>query len=146
MKLLLGIIIAQAVVVLGCQSSHYTSFAPFKARLEPISSGGARHLVFVNASGQNLHNFKFSVDMWNDKNLNMRRKHTRRFYGSGPELAPGESIRFHDLGRTIETLITERISFIEMVGHCDEGDFRQAWLNNDSDQLQPVADASLPDH
>src|SRR6266436_1875510 len=138
MKLFHGMVIVLAVTALGCQSASHTSFAPFNARLEPIPHGGARHLVIVNSSGMNLHNYKFSADMWNDKNLRMMRNHTRRFYGSGAKLTPGKSVRFHELARTIEVAITERISCVEIVGHCDEGYFRQAWVNNDSDQLQPM--------
>jgi hypothetical protein len=84
--------------------------------------------------------------MWNDKNLRMRRNHTRRFYSFGADLGPGELVRFHEFARTIETPITERISFVEIVGHCDGGYFRQAWLNDDLDQLQPLVGKSVQQH
>ena len=104
-----------------------------------MPGGGARYLVITNISHNTLHNCTFSAYVWNNKNMQMRPVYTRHDYGSTPMLLPGQSCRFHAPGRTIEEPINERVSGVEIVGHCDEGYFRQGWSITENDQLRPLA-------
>ncbi len=133
---------ALALGLLGCQT--LTSFAPLDARLDPVPGGGARYLVVINRSGQELHNCKFSVYVWNDLNPQIRRITTREGLISLQKLGPNEECRFYAWGKGIQAPIVERVSGVDIVGHCDEGRFRQTWLITDSDQLKPAVERASP--
>ena len=124
----------------GCLAPEYTSFAPLDARIEPVPSGGARYFIVVNTSGRELHNVSCSAYMWNDCAPNPIRRASPiyKFEGSLLEWEPGSAMRFRPLDMGIETPIVEHVSRVEIVGHCDEGHFRQRWQDTKSGQLRPV--------
>ncbi len=134
----------------GCESLQDTSFAPLDAKLEPIPGGGAQYFVVVNASRQTLHNFRFSVDMWDDHAITFIGNDpttipihlpamTYRFTSSGSELKPGEVVHFRkDQGMGAEGPVLNPASRVQIAGSCDEGRFREDWQVNGSGQLQPI--------
>lgn len=126
------------IILSGCQTSVFTTFAPFDARLEPVPNGAAKYLLFLNSSDQALHNFSFSAYMWNDDSRSQLRRSRpiKRYIGSGIQLLPGQSIRFHPIGFGIEDPVLENVSRVEIMGHSKEGDFRELWLNTPSGELQ----------
>ena len=51
-------------------------------------------------------------------------------------------MRFKPFYKEIQDPIVEPITRVQVVGHCDEGHFRQEWMNTGSGELRPV-DPSL---
>jgi hypothetical protein len=139
-KLFCALVFSLVIIVTSCKTPVYTSFAPFDARLEPVPDSVAKYLIFLNTDGRTLHNYNFSAYLWNDDSLDRRRWETpiKRYMGSGAGLLPGQSIRFHPLGFGIEDPLPEHVTRVEIMGHCDEGDFRQLWRNTSSGQLQLI--------
>jgi hypothetical protein len=144
MKTLPRLVFAQALLLMGCQTSQYTSFAPLDAKLEPVPNGGARYFVLVNTTGQDLHNFSFSAYLWNDDDWNPIRQQrpVKHYTASGARLEAGKAVRFQSWGMGIEDPILVPVSRVEVVGQCDEGHIRQAWQNNESGQLRPLLNGS----
>jgi hypothetical protein len=143
MKLLYPLMFASGLAAVGCQSTKPTAFAPFDARLERVSGGGAQHFVLVNASGREFHNLKFSAYMWDAFAPALYRHNpVVSCSGSGKKLGAGETLRFHKLGETGEVPILISITHVELIGHCDEGRFHQFWRKTYSGQLEPVNDRS----
>ena len=128
------------VVLMGCQGPQYTSFAPVNARLEPVPGGGAQYFLLINTSGRELHNVSLSAYLWDEhtESLISRQQPCRRYEGSGSSWPAGKAQRFRPLGMHVEDPITQPVTRAEVVGHCDEGYFRQAWVGTESGQLQPV--------
>jgi hypothetical protein len=132
-------------VLTGCESFQDTTFAPIKAVLEPVT-GGAQHFVVVNSSDQILHNYYFRVYMWDDHNLfytwgdtpRRRPAMTYTFTSSGTKWEPGEEQRFRDWKMPSEMFILKPVSRVEIVGSCDEGQFRENWQINATGQLEPT--------
>jgi hypothetical protein len=48
-------------------------------------------------------------------------------------------MRVGNFAKTMEEPISEAVSGVEIVGHCDEGRFRESWVNTGNDLLQPVS-------
>ena len=51
-------------------------------------------------------------------------------------------MRFRPFDKEIQDPIVELITRIQVVGHCDEGHFRQEWINTESGELRPVGISS----
>jgi len=134
--LLLGSVLA----LTGCQGLKPTSFAPFDARLEPAPGGGARYLVLVNTSDKDLHNYSFSVYAWDERGANPIAAGTPfgSGQGSGRLWKSGEAGRFNERGKGIEAPLDHAITKVQLVGHCDEGAFRQVWTGTESGELRRV--------
>jgi len=47
-------------------------------------------------------------------------------------------MRFKPYDMEIQDPIVELITRVQVVGHCDEGHFRQEWMNTESGGLRPV--------
>jgi len=145
MKLVQALAFTFLLVATGCQSPSYTSFAPLDARLEPIPTKNSRYLVVINSSGMMLHNLTFSSYLWTDEGRH--RQHGERMLGRGmgslAELPPGQAIRFHEHGKSIELAMAHPVSKVEVFGHCDEGNFRQAWVKTESGELRRVAPSAF---
>jgi hypothetical protein len=113
----------------GCQTAlEQTSFAPLEARLEPVPDGGAQYFVLVNTSGRELQNFSYSAYIYNEngQNATKRNRPVYEFQGSGAKWGPGLARRFYDRRMRGQQLpITHPITKVVIVGHCDEGPFRQ---------------------
>jgi hypothetical protein len=95
--------------------------------------------VCVNTSGKDLHNVSSTIYVWNNRNWLLEEHYTRRVHLSVPLWEAGEALRVREFAATREARITELISGVEIVGHCDEGLFRESWVNTDEDQLQPAS-------
>ena len=132
----------------GCESLQDTAFAPVKAELEPVT-GGAQHFVVINSSTQTLHNFRFRAYMWNDHNVfytggdmpltpRHRPAMTYTFTSSGTKWEPGEMRRFRDWKQPDEIFILKSVSRVQIVGSCDEGQFREDWQVNGTGQLERI--------
>jgi hypothetical protein len=128
------------MLLTGCKTPAYTSFAPFDARLESVPNSVAKYLVFVNISEQELHNFSFSAYLWDDHSEDRFRsgRPIQRYMGSGARLMPGQMIRFHPQGLGIEAPLQQNVSRLEIIGHSREGDFRELWRSTPSGNLQLV--------
>jgi hypothetical protein len=125
-------------VLAGCQSTKYTEFKPVNAWLEPAGNGAVRHLVLVNASGQDLHNVTLSAYLWG-RNFGANSMNVPYgTHGSYANWAAGEESRAHMLGMGVEVSLSEGVAKLEVVGHCDEGYFRQGWTATESGFLQPL--------
>ena len=126
-KMLLGTF--SLALLAGCQTAtQQTSFAPIEPRLESIPGGGAQYFVLVNTSGKDLHNVSFSAYLYNEDEQNpvKRGKWVYEFQGSGATWGLGIAKRFRDRRMRGEQLpITKPVTKVEVVGHCDEGHFRQ---------------------
>src|SRR6267142_2199591 len=133
-----SIALCALALLTGCQSMRDTALAPLDARLEPVPGGGAKYLVLVNVSGKELHHFSLSGYLYNDEELNMfwRSRPTREFVGSCAQLTDGETFRMRPQGKGIEDPIFEHVSRLVIIGHCDEGHFRQTFQNSESGQLR----------
>src|SRR5438477_1606346 len=84
-------------LVSGCQTSKYTSFAPFSARLEHVPGGGAERFVLMNTSGLELHNYHYTAYVWTDSHLRHpidRQMPISSFRDSGSKLVADKPIRF----------------------------------------------------
>jgi len=120
-----------------------TSFAPFSARLEPVPRSGVQYLVLVNSSGRELHNYSFSAYLYSEllrRNPLVRNVPFRQYAGSGATLPSGQVMRFKPIDKDIEDPIVPAVTRVQVVGHCDEGHFRQQWVNTDSGELRPIGD------
>src|SRR2546425_9664863 len=133
MKTSLAVITLFLLATLGCATSKTSDFAPFEAQLEPVRGGGAKHLVLINSSGRELHNFRFSAYVFNEHSLYWVRRHQpyRDYLGSGAALPSGKEIHFRLVGLGTEDSLLEGVTRIEVVGHCDEGKFRQVWRDTE---------------
>ncbi len=127
------------LALLGCQGPQYTSFAPVTAELLPIPGGGAKYFVMLNTSGRTLHNFNASAYLWDERSESpiSRQRPFKRYFGSGPAWPSGEMASFGGWAKHADPII-ESVTKVEVVGRCDEGYFRQAWVATGSGQLQPV--------
>jgi hypothetical protein len=139
MKLLRLVLWPLLLGLTGCQTTQYTDFAPLDARLEPVPGGGAKYFLLINTSGKTLHNVSFSAYLWDETSPNVLTGRQPFLHGSvsHPEWPPGRAQRFRPRDMGIEGPITRPVTKVEVVGHCDEGYFRQLWLGTSSDQLQP---------
>ncbi len=129
------------LATVGCQSPQPTPFAPLSARLEPIPGSAAQYFVLANTSGQELHNFHYSAYLYNAllrRPPSVRRLPIRQFVGSGSSLRAGQVMRFKPFDMEIQDSIVELITRVQVVGHCDEGRFRQEWINTESGELRPA--------
>ena len=140
MKMKPSLIVGCVLLLAGCATPR-TSFAPLTLRLEPSPSGGIRYLVAVNTSGKDLHNVSGSIYICDNRNRWLEKRYTDRVIISVPLWEAGTAMRAREFARTREARITEMISEVEIVGHCDEGYFRETWVNTDEDQLQLVPPA-----
>ena len=138
MKAISIVTAAFCLLLTGCEATRYTTFAPFDARLEPIPGGGAQYLVLVNRGEIDIHNFSGSVYIWLYRDPNVTRLDTRAGSIYGHELKAGESLRFHYPTLKGEASILVPVSKVELVGHCEEGYFRQAWVITESGQLRNI--------
>ncbi len=131
--------------LIGCQGPKCTSFAPLDFRLEPIPGGGARYPVVVNNSGQVLHNCRFTANLWNYDvhNPRYRSMPIGEFSGSIPEWAPGVKLPFEKRFQPGSPLhFNEYLTTVQIIGQCDEGQFRQIWERTKSGDLKPVGISS----
>jgi hypothetical protein len=141
MKRVRGAVLIVGLALVGCQATKPTSFAPFEARLELVH-GGARHFVLVNTSGGELHNYSFTAYMYDGYAHRLFRQHpAKMFEDSGHTIKADETLRFHGLGETGESIVLA-VSSVELFGHCDEGRFHQFWRKADSGQLEPLGNAT----
>jgi hypothetical protein len=126
------------VGALGCQTTPEKAFRPVEVQLE-TASGGAQYLIVRNSSGQELHNYRFSVHLWSEHSphLGWKERPFGRYDASGSSWAPGKVLRFRMFYSSMENPITEPISRVEVVGHCEQGHFRQSWVAKDFGQLHP---------
>jgi hypothetical protein len=142
----LRLIVGCIFLLTGCVAPHYTAFAPLTPRLEPTPYGGTRYLVCVNTGGKDLHNVSGSVYIWNTRIQRFpQRKYTHRMYFSCPKWGPAQVMRARHFATPMEEPISEPVSAVEIIGQCDEGYFRELWVNTENDQLQsasPVAQGS----
>ncbi len=142
MNVNLSLIVGCVFLLAGCQApGRYPSFAPLTPRLEAAPFGGAKYLVCVNTSGQELHNVSGSVYLWNQASWEFprRRQFTHHLYFSCLSWQAGQVIRGRHFASTMEEPISEAVSGVEIVGHCDEGPFRESWVNTDNELLQPLS-------
>jgi len=132
--LVAGLILGAA----GCKTVTKTAFSPLEVKLE-TAAGGAKYLLVGNNSGQELHNYGFSVHIWSEHSPRRRwnAKPFGRYDASGASWAVGKTLHFRALQSDMENPITEPISRVEVVGHCDMGHFRQTWVANEFGQLLP---------
>jgi hypothetical protein len=125
-----------ALGLAGCQSPQTLRLAPLNPELERVPGSGARYLVLVNTSGQDMHHCSFAAFLSDEHDANplLRLQPYARCAGSKTVWRPGEEARFqcHD-SPTMEFPIVQPLSHIEVVGHCDEGSFRQSWRLTESD-------------
>jgi hypothetical protein len=138
------IFLSLPLLLLGCQTYQPTAFAPLDARLEPTPFGGARYFVLVNTSCKDLHNVSRSVYVWNNQNVLLERRYTRRLYLNRELLSSGAVVRTHGFANPTEEPLVEPITGVEVVGHCDEGSFRESWINNGSEELRPAKGKAAP--
>src|SRR5437899_3788145 len=123
------------LATVGCQSLKPTPFAPLSARLEPVPGSAAKYFVLTNTSGQELHNFRYSAYLYSEllrRHPFVRRLPVRQWVASGSSLKAGQVMRFKPFDKEIQDPIVEPITRVQVVGHCDEGHFRQDWLNTES--------------
>lgn len=140
MKGSLRLVVACLLLLTGCAAPHYTAFAPLTPRLEPTPFGGTRYLVCVNTSGKELHNASGSVYIWNTEPRRFpQKRYTHHLYFSWSKWGPDQAMRGRHFASTMEEPISEPVSGVEISGYCDEGYFRQIWVNNENDQLQPAS-------
>ena len=131
-----------AFLLTGCAAAHYTAFAPLTPRLEPTPFGGVRYLVCVNTSGKDLHNVSGSVYLWNNAPRRFpQKRYTHHMYFSRPSWVAGQMMRGVHFATPMEEPISEPVSGVEIIGQCDEGYFRELWVNTENDQLQPASRA-----
>src|SRR5215831_12610764 len=132
------VVAALLLGVIGCQTTSEKAFRPIEVQLE-TASGGAQYLIVSNISGQELHNYQFSVHLWSEHSprLGWPERPFGRYDASGPSWAPGKVLRFRMLHSSMENPIREPISRVEVVGHCEQGHFRQSWVAKDFRQLRP---------
>ena len=137
MRLGPGLLAALLLGTAGCATRTDSTFSPIELRLEP-TSGGAQFLVLRNNSGQELRNYELSVHLWSEHSLRLRWRESpfERCDASGASWPPGKALRFRAFRKGMENPITEPISRVEVVGHCDMGRFHQVWLGDDSGQLR----------
>ncbi len=133
-------------VLTSCESLQDTTFAPIKPVLEPVT-GGAQHFVIINTSNQTLHNFRFRAYLWDDYNLtytggNMpftprrRPAMTYTVTAAGVKWEPGVAQRPRDWRMPSELSILTPVTRVQIVGSCDEGQFREDWHINGAGQLE----------
>jgi hypothetical protein len=122
----------------GCATTYYTPFAPFDAEFESAGSGGARYIVLINNGDAELHNLKASLNIWTYRANLMTPKMSRRGYIFVGKVQLGQRIHMRNFASTIETSISERVSKVELSGHCDEGDFREVWVPTANNPLERV--------
>jgi hypothetical protein len=134
------ILLCSCLALTGCQGLQPTSFAPFDARLEPVPGGGAKYLVLVNTSDQDLHNWSASTYLWNEHQASpvAAANVYCSIQGSGRLWKAGTAERVVQRGRGVELPINDAVTKVQLVGHCDEGAFRQVWTGTESGELRPV--------
>ena len=140
MRILTALLLALLLVSAGCLTPTYTTFAPLDARLEAVPGGGAQYLVLINTSEYELRNYSFSLYVWREAGSRplLSERPIVRGMASGRAWLPGQGMRWSGGAGRAESAILQPVSRVEIAGHCDEGDFRQAWHKTDSDQLRPV--------
>lgn len=137
------------MVFTGCNTLRDTTFAPVDVRLEPGNAGGAQHVVLVNTSGQELHNFTFRGSVWGDSSLTYTGDpfdtlpqrvpaETYTFTGSGGKWEPGQAVHLRERDLGIEGRILRPVTRVQIVGHCDEGSFREDWHMTRAGQWQRI--------
>jgi hypothetical protein len=138
------ILLGSCVAITGCQGLKPTSFSPFDARLEPVPGGGTKYLVLVNVSNQDLHNWSFSAYLWNERQSNPIVAGNPHCYaqGSGRLWKAGTGVRIRQQGTGVELPINKAVTKVQLVGHCDEGAFRQVWAGAESDVLRRLGATS----
>jgi hypothetical protein len=131
----------------GCQTYHGTKFAPLQPKLDSLGYGGAQSMSLVNSSGQAMHNVHFRAYMWGQSHLEQSPQQpymltsasglpqrvpalTYSFMGSAGKLDAGQVIHFNNGNTGGESRILEPVTKIQIVGSCDEGDFRETWVLN----------------
>jgi hypothetical protein len=129
------------LATVGCQSPKPTPFAPLSARLEPVPGSAAQYFVLTNTSGQELHNFRYSAYLYSEllrRHPFVRSVPIRQFVASGSSLRAGQVMRFRPVDMEIQDPVVQPITRVQVVGHCDEGHFRQEWMNTESGELRLV--------
>jgi hypothetical protein len=136
----------------GCQTYHGTKFAPLEPRLDSAGYGGAQSMALVNSSAQALHNVRFRAYMWGRSQLTESPQQpymltsasglpqrvpalTYTFIGSAGKLDPGQVIRFTNGNTGGESRILQPVTKIQIVGSCDEGEFRETWVSGKQGEL-----------
>jgi hypothetical protein len=133
------------VAAIGCQTSGSSRFAPFSAKLESIRGSPAQYFFVVNTSGQELHNYKYTAYLYSEllrRDPLVRNLPIRKDIASGSRLRPGQVMRFRSFDKAIQDPLVQPITRVLIVGHCDEGRFRQQWMTTISGELRPVGGAS----
>ena len=123
------VLLLAALALAGCQSVHSPRLAPLAAEVEEDPGNPARYLVLVNTSTEELHHCSYAAFLANETDPNplLRLQPFARCAGTRAVWKPGEEARFQRPGSTLEYPILEPVSYVEVVGRCDEGSFRQAW-------------------
>jgi len=141
MRIALSLTLALILATVGCQAPKSVPFAPLSARLEPVPGSAALYFVVINTSGQELHNYRYSAYLYSEllrRHPFARKLPIRQYVGSGYNLGRSQIMRFRRLDKNIEDPIVEAITRVQIVGHCDEGHFRQEWTTTESGELRPV--------
>jgi len=47
-------------------------------------------------------------------------------------------MRFRPVDKEIQDPLVQPVTRVLVVGHCDQGRFRQEWMNTESGELRPV--------
>jgi hypothetical protein len=137
------------MILTGCNTLQDTTFAPVDVQLESDLRGGEQHIILVNASGQELHHFTFRGSVWGDSPLTYTGdplgtlpqhvpNETYTFNGSGGKWEPGQALHFRERDLGIEGRVLRPVTRVQIVGHCDEGSFREDWQMTRSGQLQRI--------
>ena len=145
MRIFLYFALAVALAATGCQTSGSSKFTPFSAKLESVQGGGAQYFVIINTSGQELHNFSYTAYLYSEllrRHPAVRNLPIRPDLASGSRLKPGQVMRFRSYDKGIQDPLVQPITRVLIVGHCDEGKFRQEWMTTTSGELRPVGGAS----
>ena len=124
------------LALVGCQAPSAARMAPLDAELDRVDGSGVRYLVIINTSGKEMHHCSFAAFLCNehDPNPMYRLEHFARCSGSKSLWRPGEEARFRCHGSpTLEFPIVQELTRVDVVGHCDEGRFRQSWRITESE-------------
>jgi hypothetical protein len=154
-NIIVSLLCLSVAVWSGCAGYQGTKFAPLEARLKSTGYGGAQTMVLVNSSGQELHHVEFRAYLWGQSQLVSTPQEpyvlstetglpervpgqTYIFGGSSEKLAPGEIIHLttRDTGEEFRILLP--VAKVQIMGRCDEGDFRETWLMSGGGQLELV--------
>lgn len=131
-----------AVALAGCQTPSTQKLAPLRTEVEHVPGGGARYLVLINGSSQDLHHCTFSAFLSDahDPNPLLRLQPFARCSGTKNLWRSGEETRFECPDSHMEFPIIQSLGRVEVVGHCDEGSFRQSWrITASRDEPRPLS-------